>query len=182
MVEISIRPDPACPENGLYGWDSIYDNAVGAADWAFAGGDEPSNKGGLANKAALATAVTIALLTDRACPADHPLAQFADGDPRGWWGDGLLEDGEAPLGSLLWLLERSVANEETRRWAEAFALEALQPLIQAGACATATAEASLLPGGSGLRLSVGLYGRDGLKIHDRRFELAWRQALADTRG
>jgi phage gp46-like protein len=182
MVDISIRPDPACPENGLYGWDSVYSNTTCAADWAFAGSDEKSNKGGLSNRAALATAVTIALFTDRACPPDHPLAKFADGDPRGWWGDGLLLDGEVHMGSLLWLLERSVVTEENRRWAEAFALEAIEPLGRAGAYAKATAEATISPGGNGIWLVVSLYGRDGSKVYDRKFDVAWQQVGAETVG
>jgi phage gp46-like protein len=182
MVDIIIRPDPACPENGLYGWDTVYNNDLGLADWAFAGADEPSNKGGLANRAALATAVTIGLFTDRACPSDHPLVRFADGDLRGWWGDGVLETGEQPLGSLLWLLERSIATEETRRWAEVFAIEALDPLVKSGACAKVVATATILPDGNGLMLDIGLYGRDGTRQFDQKYELAWRQIMPNAFG
>jgi len=175
MSDISIRPDPACPDTGLFGWDMVYSNETGSADWAYASPDEVSNKGGLSNKAALETAVIIGLFTDRACPPDHPLAKYADGDPRGWWGDGVLDAGETPLGSLLWLLERNVATETSRAYAEVFALDGLQPLIDDGACVKITATATILPMQNGIWLAVALYGRDGAQIYNRKFEMVWRQ-------
>ncbi|VFU07943.1 phage GP46 family protein [Methylocella tundrae] len=183
MSDIVIRPDPACSDNGLFGWDSVYNETTGCADWSLSGPqDAPSNLGGLQNIAALSTFVVIALFTDQACPPGHPLEQYADGDPRGWWGDGLLEDGEVAMGSLLWLLERSVATETTRRYAEVFALAALQPLLDASAAADIAASASILPQGNGIFLDIALYGQDGSKIYDRRFEMSWRQAAPAAIG
>jgi phage gp46-like protein len=181
MPDINVRVDEGCAASPFLLWDTLWDNTVGAGDWALADADETLNRGGLRAKAALATAVTLALFTDKACPPDHPLAKFADGDPRGWWGDGIdvrADLGEAPLGSLLWLLERSVVDSDTTRWAESFALDALQPMIAQGAAVQATAVAALLPRRNGITLAVTLIGQAGSKVYDRRFDIVWQQLLA----
>lgn len=168
--------DPLCDDVGLYGWDTAFVRAWSpAADWGYASDNEPANAGGLANRAALATAVVLSLYTDRQCPADHPLAKYAEGDRRGWWGDALLEDGEEPVGSLLWLLERSVATDEMRLYAAQFAQEALAWMVTAGACARVDCAVELY-GLSGFSIAIALYGRDDALIYDHKYEPAWRQA------
>lgn len=83
----------------------------------------------------LATAVTVALGTDRlALPADV-LPDPNDADRRGWWGDldaEVIHDGW-PIGTRLWLMVRDkITGPEARQGstiakAEEFVREALQP-------------------------------------------------------
>lgn len=176
-MDIIIRADEGCGPDPFLLWDSVWSPADGSADWAMAGADEPHNRGGLQASAALATAVTLALFSDRRVPADHPLAWLADGDPRGWWGDdaSLRVDGEPELGSHLWLLERAPLTDEYGRWAEVFAQEALAPLLAAGAVVRVEAEATVHEIKNRLELLVRLYGRDGASVYDRKFDLVWDQ-------
>ncbi|HQF31923.1 MAG TPA: phage GP46 family protein [Hyphomicrobiales bacterium] len=156
----------------------MWSTEEGRGDWAMAGADEADNIGGLRATAALETAVVLCLFTDRRCPADHPLAWLADGDRRGWWGDAVdvrADLGEAPLGSLLWLLERAPLDGETAMWAEAFAIEALQPLVDQKAVSKIEAVATARPEEDRLDLVVRLYGRDGSLVYDRKFDNIWAQ-------
>lgn len=177
-MDISISPS-ACADDVYLLWDTVWNPQTQSADWALADPDEVNNVGGLRSKAAIATAVIIALFTDRACPPDHPLAQFADGDPRGWWGDGLLFDDETgPMGSLLWLLERSVVqtqNLNMAMWAESFALDALAPLKTQGVVSTITATATPYPKNNGMTLAITLAGNSGQSVFDQKFDVLWQQ-------
>jgi phage gp46-like protein len=176
MVEISIRTDEACATPAQLTWDTVWDSKTGTGDWALAGASEKNNRGGLQAKAAIATAVELALFTDKRCPDDHPLRKFADQDPRGWWGDAVdVRDdlAEQELGSLLWLLERSVATEETARWARAFAIEALAPLKTQGVVASIDVQSEVV--GKRLNLAVLLYARDGSVAYDRKYDILWQQ-------
>jgi len=162
--------------------DSVWNPELGFADWAVAGADEPLNRGGLRAKAALQTAVVLALFTDKRCPDDHPLRRYVgDNDPGGWWGDGvdvradLFED---ELGSLLWTLQRAVLTEDTRRWVERLAEEALAPLIRQGAVVRIDVQAIARPAVNRLDLHVQMYGRDGARKYEHRFEDIWRQVQA----
>lgn len=175
--------NPACDGVGLYGFDTRFAQPwSAAADWAYAGADEPDNVGGLANKAALATAVILSLYTDRRCPPDHPLAKYAEGDLRGWWGEDILEPGETVAGSLLWLLERSVVTDEIRLYADAFTREALAWALAAGVAARLDVDVDVLPARNGFSIAIALYGRDGALVHDCKYESAWAQAAPDGRG
>lgn len=160
-------------------WDSVWNPQAGQADWALAGADEVKNRGGLQATAALHTAVVLALFSDVRCPEDHPLFYLADGDPRGWWGDGIdvrADLGEAPLGSLLWLLERApLTSEIVSRWAPTFAQEALAPLLQQRAATRLEVETVGNELESRLEITVRLYGRDGARIFDERFAAVWQQ-------
>ncbi|MGN6518666.1 MAG: phage GP46 family protein [Dokdonella sp.] len=84
---------------------------------------------GLAAGNDLATAVVISLFTDRVADADDVILD-GSGDPRGWWGDG-----DVPIGSRLWQLERSKKTQDTLARAQNFAQEALQWLIDDGVAA-----------------------------------------------
>jgi phage gp46-like protein len=177
-VEIRIRDNEGCDPPAQLLWDTVFDPKLGVGDWTLAGSDEPNNRGGLAAKRGLVTAVVLALFTDKRCPADHPLRQYADQDPRGYFGDGVdvREDlGEAELGSLLWLLERSVVTEETAQWARAFAIEALAPLQRQNAVARIDVFTTARPELNRLDLGVDLYARDGVKVFSRQFDILWRQ-------
>jgi phage gp46-like protein len=158
-------------------WDSVWDPAEGRADWALAGPAETLNRGGLRATAALHTAVVIALFTDRRVPDEHPLRWLAGDDPRGWWGDGVLAEGETELGSLLWLLERAplTGTFDVPLHAKAFAEEALSPLVAQGVVVRAEVEAAAAELQSRLELVVRLYGRDGGRIYQQKFEVVWDQ-------
>ena len=180
-IDIDIRAAEGCDEDPFLLWDSVWDPVNGEADWATAGADEPLNRGGLRAKAALATAVTIALFTDRRLDPLHPLAWLTEGDPRGWWGDGVgirRELGETELGSYLWLLERApltINGVSVARWAEQFALEALEPLRKQVAVSTIEVEAEANELRNRLDLAVRLFGRNGSLAFDRLFDVVWRQ-------
>lgn len=179
-MDITISP-AACPDDTYRWWDTIWDPDAQCGDWALAAADEVSNRGGLQAKAAIATAVILALFTDKACPPDHPLFKYADGDPRGWWGDGApIDDDDEPMGSLLWLLERSVAagnlaSQNAAQWAESFATAALATLIKQGVAVSCAAAATLYPQQRGMTLAVTLIGSNGSIIYSGKFEVLWSQ-------
>lgn len=180
MSSLRVRIGEGAEAQPILLWDSIWAPWQGQADWAIAGADETQNRGGLRAVAALHTAVIIALFTDRRIADDHPLRHLVqDGDPRGWFGDG--EDirgelGETGMGSLLWVFERSILTEEIRRWVEAVALEALAPLIFQGAAARIEAQAVSHPAFNRCDLAIQIYGRDGSRTYDYRFDDIWQQA------
>jgi phage gp46-like protein len=177
VTDILIRQSEACSPDPFLLWDSVWNPAAGAADWALAGADELLNRGGLAARQALETAVILALFTDRRVPRTHPLAPLADGDPRGWWGDGVdvrADLGETELGSLLWLLERA-SLDLAQRWAPQLALEALAPLKAQGVVVRIDCTAAADELRQRIELTVNLYGRDGARVYDQKFQLVWNQ-------
>lgn len=160
-------------------WDSVWIPSHGMADWALASADELQNRGGLRAKAALHSAVVIALFTDKRIPDNHPLRYLVgDDDPRGWFGDGVdvrADLHETEMGSLLWVFERAILTEEIRLWVEAIALEALAPLVAQRAVARIEVQAVANQAVNRLELYVQLYGRDGSRVYEQRFEDIWRQ-------
>lgn len=186
MPEYLIRSQEGCspdpfllPDSVLIG---IEDGTDFLCDWALAAPpNNVLNAGGLRAVAELETAVLLLLFTDTFVPPDHPLAYLADGDGRGFWGDGVdvrTDLSEAPLGSLLWLLERApleAAGMPIEYWAQAFATEALAPLLAQGAVVEIDVSAVANTLMSRIELSVQLYGRNGELAYDRRFDLAWEQ-------
>ena len=187
MTDVVIRAAEGCDPDPFLLWDSRWWPTVvsgGGADWRLAGSDEPLNRGGLAAQGALATAVVLLLFTDKRLPPDHPLAWLADGDPRGWWGDGVdvrADLSETDLGSWLWLLERApltINGQSTAVWAQSFAADALAPLMAQKAVARIDTAASVNEIDSRLELAVQLYGSDGAVTYDQKFELVWQQVAA----
>jgi phage gp46-like protein len=181
-IPVNLRANEGCQSQPVPFWDAVWDVDAGAADWALAGPAETQNVGGLQATQAIETAVILCLFTDRYCPPDHPLAKYIEAnDPRGWWGDGIdvrTDLGETPLGSLLWLLERSVVTSETAQWAQSLALDALAPMLAQDSVARVDAQASIGPGLNQVNLAVQIYGRDGSKVYDRRFDDLWAQSDA----
>lgn len=175
-MEILVRQNEACQPDPFLLWDSIWNETAAAADWALAG-NIPLNAGGLAANAALSTATLLCLFSDAQMPENHPLASYiADGDPRGWWGDGIdvrTDLGEGPLGSLLWILPR-LPLALALSWAPTLARQALAPLQAQGAVVKIDCSASAT-GTDALSLSVALYGRDGQQVFNRAFDLVWQQ-------
>lgn len=81
----------------------------------------------LATEDGLRTAVIISLFTDRRAEADDEIPDGSD-DRRGWWA--------GPIGSRLWLLARTKETPDTLARARAYAIEALQWLIDDGVATT----------------------------------------------
>jgi phage gp46-like protein len=186
MPEYLIRANEGCAPDPFLLWDSVHEDIEGGTDfvcdWALAGpGTNTLNVGGLQAVAELGTAVYLCLFTDAYVPTDHPLYYLADGDNRGWWGDGIDVEanlGEGPLGSYLWLLERAplvAAGVGIEQWAQTFAAAALAPLQAQGAVVQIVTSAVVNTQMSRVELSVQLYGRNGTLAFDRRFDLAWSQ-------
>ena len=191
-MQIFIRVNEGCAEQPLLLWDSVWDAQAGEADWALADpAAEPLNKGGLQATSQLETVVVLCLFSDKRAPeelcngAPGPGGfppRLDDGDPRGWWGDGIdvrTDDGETELGSHLWLLERAPLTEQVGRLAEFYAREALDPLLAQQACARIDVAASVNEIRGRLELDVDLYGRDGTVVYAGRFAIYWRR-LADA--
>lgn len=180
MDGVTIRVNEGADRDLLLSWDSIWNVEESIADWALAG-VTAGNAGGLRAEQALATAVIVALFTDRRIAPDHPCYWLADGDPRGYFGDGVdvrVDLGETALGSYLWLLERApltINGLSAEVWARQFALEALMPLQQMGVVTRIEAEATARPFQSRLELLVRLFGADGQMTFDRMFDVVWNQ-------
>jgi phage gp46-like protein len=175
-----IRVDEGQDQQPLLLPDTVWIPAAAQADWALADAVETRNVGGLRSRQALASAILQCLFTDRRCPDDHPLRHLMDDDARGWWGDGVdvkADRYETAMGSLLWLLERAPLTENIRQWSENLAQEALQTLIDQGVAVKTTATAVARPEIGRLELTVAVYGRDGLKLYEQRFEDLWQQAV-----
>lgn len=180
MSSLRVRIDEGSDKQPILLWDSVWSPPEGQADWALAGADEPENRGGLQAKAALHTAVILALFTDKRISDDHPLRYLLgdEADPRGWFGDGediRAELGERELGSLLWVFERSILTEEIRQWIEAIALDALSTLIFQRVATRIEAQAQAQFAINRVDLFIQIYGRDGSRIYDFRFEDLWKQ-------
>ena len=179
MASLRVRINEGEDVQPILLWDSVWSPQQGAADWAIAVGDEPQNQGGLRSKAALHTAIIIALFTDRRMPDDHSLRYLIDdGDQRGWFGDAIdIRDdlSEGDMGSLLWIFERAHLTEDIRKWVEALALEALMPLIKQGVAAKIEAQAVAQFATNRVDLAVQVYGRDGKQTYDHRFDDIWQQ-------
>jgi phage gp46-like protein len=102
-----------------------------SSDWSLLG------DGTLDDTEALATAVIVALGTDRLADVDDILPDPNSTDRRGWWGD--LEAQEIwdgwPIGSRLWLLKRekitdaSAGRGSTLTRVQFYIQEAIQPFI-----------------------------------------------------
>lgn len=184
-MALEVRIDEGEQAQPTLFWDSVWVPWRGQADWGIAGTDEPQNRGGLRAKAALHTAVVLSLFTDKRIEKDHPLFYLVeDGDQRGWFGDGTdvrADLGETDMGSLLWIFERAHLNEEIRRWVEIIALEALQPLITQGIAVRIEAQAVAQFAINRVELSIQLYGKDGSKLYDYKFEDVWSQSVTSPK-
>ena len=187
MTEILLRENEGCAPDTAILWDTIWTaEQVGDFQIAPASG-EPGNCGGLIARNGLYTAAALCLFTDLRVPDLHPLAWLADGDPRGWWGDGVdvrTDLGETPMGSLLWLLERApmqIRGVAVETWAQQLAAESLQTLVDQGMVAKITTEAVADPAIGHLYLQVGMFGSNGAQVFDQQFELYWQQILRGSR-
>jgi phage gp46-like protein len=158
-VELYRAPD--------LGWDGI------VGDLILNRPDHPDAPGDFRAEQGLATQVLIQLMTDRRVEE----SELRDGEEnRGWFGDSFDQmDGEGPIGSRWWLLRRRSLYEGIEIDAQDYAIEALQPLIDQGAVSRIEAVATANRPASRLDCLVSLYGRDGSRIYQRKFENLWRQ-------
>lgn len=169
MIRIIPLSAPAEPSLAP---DILFDGLMG--DFALAEAGEPGNRGGLRARAILETAVLICLMTDARAEPD----ELRDGDTnRGWHGDSYDLDtvaGEVPIGSKLWLLRRRAVDEtHVPRLAEAYAVEACQPLVDQGAVAKVTAAAVADPARNRLELTITLTNRAGAVVTAPKFDILW---------
>lgn len=114
----------------------------------------------------LITALTVSLFTDRRAADDDELLDGSD-DRRGWWGD----NAAAPLGSRLWMLERSKRTQQTLQLARDYIAEALQWLIDDGVVSAFDITVEWLPG-SQLSALVTAHRNDGTR-EANSFTWAW---------
>jgi hypothetical protein len=112
-----IRAAEGCAAESSVLWDSVWDAQRGQADWALAGPNEPGNAGGLRALQAIETAVVLCLFTDRRIDPEHPCYYLADGDVRGWWGDGIdvRADLNEAAARLLFVVAQARAADHSRR-------------------------------------------------------------------
>ena len=132
---------------------TVWDVAAGAGDY------EVTN-GSLTAGSDVETAVLISLFTDRLAETSDSLPDAAPNtfaDRRGWWGD----TGETvPIGSRLWLLDRSKAPMNIVNEAKGYAAEALQWMLDDEVVAKFDIDAVFVQPNQ-LRLTVVAHREDG---------------------
>lgn len=141
---------------------TIWDVANGRGDWHLAGAELQSGND-------LQTAVLISLFTDRVASPDDTIPD-GSGDPRGWWGD---TDPQRPIGSRLWLLDRSVQTAAVLSDANDYANEALRWLIDDGVATSVTVNA-YFPKREMMGVEIQINRRDGSTVA-MNFQWAWKQ-------
>jgi len=124
---------------------------------------------GSAQSDPLIRAVILSLFTwRRAEPSD-----VQPGESRlGWCGDSLAAVTGDKFGSRLWLLARENVTQRTIQRAKEYATEALQWLVDDGACASFTTTAERF-GRNGIAMGVVLYRADASVLADLRFADIW---------
>jgi phage gp46-like protein len=177
-MDIRIRETEGADDQPFLLWDTIWNDGEDLSqpyvDWVLANPNGVTNVGGLQSDHSLNTSVLLSLFTWRRAESYDVLPSGVD--PKGWWGDAIdLDEHETKLGSRLWLLARAPLNEATRRAAETYAYEALQPLIDQGAVASFVVTASIDQVKGFLTLQVQGYSQAGQNSYDQKFERIWRQ-------
>ncbi len=127
----------------------------------------------------LATAVRIALCTDRRANDEDELPNPDSDDRRGWWGDTDTAEiwGGWPIGSRLWLLARAkitgsgARQGSTTARVEDYAREAMQPFIDKGIASKLDVVATRV-GLDRIDLAVTIY-RGPRSFIQLRFEDLW---------
>lgn len=133
----------------------------GTGDWSISGGALTSGDD-------LETAVLISLFTDRVAEATDIPPDGGD-DRRGWWGD---EDEDVPIGSRLWLLDRSRLTPAVANTARIYIEEALKWLVD-DEVATSVKALTAISGASQLNSIVTITRSDGTVV-PLKFNWAWR--------
>ncbi|MCA3597763.1 MAG: phage GP46 family protein [Methylobacterium sp.] len=170
----AILPPAPARSPSLF-WSSFWNGTEGLADWRVVPLGQADNPGGLDSREALASAVIISLFTDRRAPEGwRPEVT----DRRGYWGDGVAEEGAQPraLGSHLWLLRNEVATEENAALARLYAIEALAWMTEEAVVARVDASAGLIENPRrGVWLRIDLYARDGSRVFAEKYERFWQE-------
>lgn len=123
----------------------------------------------------LETAVIISLFTDARAQTDDVIPD-GSGDPRGWWGDSVANDGGDQTGSRLWLLDREKQLTSVLQRAEQYARESLQWMLDDQVVAEVDVEAEIVSEGV-LGIGIKLFRPRGDAVQ-YRYEYAWRQQAA----
>lgn len=144
---------------------TIWNVARGQGDWILSG---PS----LASGEDLATALLISLFTDRTAEDSDRLPD-ASTDRRGWWGD---IDQDIPIGSRLWLLDRSKLTQAVAVAARGYAVEALAWMLSDGVAADVQVTSTIVRPAM-LRLTVTVLRANGTKV-STAYDWAWAQLAA----
>lgn len=190
--KIRLRSAEACAPDPFLSPDLVIrqlDAVTFAFDLALAEKKEASNVKGLRSREALHTAIILQLFTDKRALPDQVLPDDLDNDRRGWWGDSVgrvPEQGEADMGSHLWLLRRAPLTFETAQIANEMVNAALQPIADQGAVARfeIVCETSYAAPARGhvetgiLVIDIKGYGQDGSKAYSQKFEVLWDQIKA----
>ena len=111
----------------------VWNDRFGTGDLAVEGADLMADD-------TLRTAVLVSLFTDARVSADE--LPPGDTDRRGWFGN--LVDPDAPVGSKLWLLERSKLTPAVLVRAEQYARDALGWMVRTSAAVSVTVRAELV--------------------------------------
>jgi len=124
---------------------------------------------GSAQSDPLVRAVILSLFTWRRAEPDD----VQPGESRlGWCGDTLAPVVGDKFGSRLWLLARENVTPRTMQRAKEYATEALQWLIDDGACSSIAVTAERF-GRNGIAMSAVLYRADRSVLADLRFADIW---------
>lgn len=130
----------------------------------------------------LETAVLISLFSDRLANVDDVIVDSSDPpDPRGWACDDLTQ----PIGSRLWLLERSTNNSQVPVDAKIYCTEALQWLITDGIAEKIDITCELQsPNGSGpkIMLAIQIVVWQQGQPTTFRYAYAWQQLTGSQAG
>jgi len=132
--------------------------------WVNGYGEWVIEDGALASADDLETAVFISVFSDRQADAADAIPDGTT-NRRGWWGD---VDQDVKLGSRLWLLSRSILDDEVAKEAALYIKEGLQWMID-DEVAQSVAVTSTIVGTRQLSLGVTVTRTSGT----RQFQYAW---------
>jgi len=129
----------------------------------------------------LASAVSVALGTNRLASEEDVLPDPDSSDRQGWWGDYQAEEiwGGWPIGSRLWLLRRAKITQapsregSTLQRARDYCVEALQAFVDQQIC-TSFEVTSIRPDVDRIYVAVTIYRGPKVAI-DLRFQILWEQ-------
>ena len=171
MTYSIVAPPPSVAPN-LF-WSTFWNQAEALGDWRLMPLNSADNPGGLDARSALESAVVLSLFTDRRAPEGWRPDVL---DRRGWWGDGVAEEGASlrPLGSHLWLLRHEVVSDENVTLARLYALEALAWMQTERVCARIDVQTGKIEQPRrGIWIMIDLFARDGTTMYSTRFERFW---------
>lgn len=117
----------------------------------------------------LETLVTISLFTDAPATADDGIEKVED--RRGYWFDAFDED-TTPIGSRLWLRQRSLLTTEAMKGCESDAKDALAWMVAEGVASAVEATVTRIPNqDDAARMVVTIKGPAGDSIYQNEWRL-----------